>query len=84
MKHFISLAISLIPLVAYADSSGEEIFKSATIGAATLIFLGISVGIYKLGKFIFLKIMPTAPLWMQRIAGTASLIVSYGLLASVK
>ena len=54
---------------AFAESSGKDMYVSAVIGAASIIGLVLLVGIYKLGKFVVLKVRPTTSIALQRTSG---------------
>jgi len=79
MRLAIPSLLILIPMFAWADVNGKEIFKNAAIGVGVVITLSIVVGIYKLGRVAVRKINPRTPLWCQRLIGLLAVLAGFSI-----
>ena len=65
------------------ESAGFEMYKSAVIGAATVIGIVMLVGSYRLAAFAIAKAVPTAPVWLRTAAGLSCVVVLFLLISTM-
>lgn len=80
MKRVMTFLVSLIVQTAYAQSTAEDTYVSISFAVLSTVGILMLVGVYKLGKFFILKILPTASISIQRASGVVFILVIYALM----
>jgi len=83
MKNRVILMLVLTSVSTLAEASGKDIYINAVIGAAVVIGILFSWGVYRLGKYAVSKLNPNAPQWLQKVAGVIFAIGGWSIWISL-